>query len=150
MLLCSRQCHAPNKQTWQTQWNIARLLCLTLPSHINSPYKFKDSTCNKSNNPVYLSSPFQIFFIVLNNCIRLPYSGLLTRLFSSSYKNTIIHLEFKKTRIQAQQFPREVCWYVDLQPVLTFFIFSPRGMSKPRKITFRQNTEFRPSSPHRL
>jgi len=62
----------------------------------NSRYRFKDSICYISNNPFYLSSSFQIFFIVLYNCLHLPYSGLLSRLFSSSYKNIIINLDLKK------------------------------------------------------
>jgi hypothetical protein len=95
MLLCSRQYHAPQQAALT---NTVKHCSASLPNFAKphtSPYKFKDSICNKSNTPVYLSSLLQIFFIVLYNCIRLPYSGLLTHLFSSSYKYIIKHLEFK-------------------------------------------------------
>jgi len=58
----------PNKQTWQTQWNIARLLCLTLPSHI----------IHRTN----LKTAF-----VIN--LTIPFTSLPRSRFSSSYTITV-------------------------------------------------------------
>ena len=150
MLLCSRQCHAPQQADLT---NTVKHCSPSLPNFAkphNSPYKFKDGICNKSNNPVYLSSPFQIFFIVHYNCKPLPYSGLLRRLFSSSYKNIIIHLELKKNWSSGTRVSARDTLVRGSQPVLTLFTIFSRVMSKPRNIIFRQNTEVRPHSAHRL
>lgn len=79
----------PNKQTWQTQWNIARLLCLTLPSHIihhtnlNTAFLINRTIPFTSLLRSRFSSPYaRILYIYLTLELSRVYSASLTEIYS--------------------------------------------------------------------
>jgi hypothetical protein len=104
MLLYRRQCHAHQQADLTNTVKHCSASLRNFAKPHNSPYKFKDSICNKSNTSVYFFFHFQLFFIALYNCMRLPYSGLLKRSFNSSSQNTITYLELKNQNSEATGF----------------------------------------------